>query len=191
MKPKKKTCRAPGCAIKFIPRSSLQKACSWQCALVLVEIAKKKDAAEAAKVDRAETRKAKELLKTRGQHIKDAQAWFNKFIRLRDDKEPCISCQKYINGMAYAGHYFTTAARPDLRFNEDNCHKQDYSCNISKSGNITEYRPNLVAKIGQDRVDALEGPPGKSNWTIEEINSIKELYKKKYNALRKVTASLW
>jgi hypothetical protein len=53
-----------------------------------------------------------------------------------------------------------TSARPGPAlncFDEDNCHKQCSACNNHLSGNLTAYRPALIAKIGQARFDALMG----------------------------------
>jgi len=58
----------------------------------------------------------KEKVKTKGQHLRDAQSEFNKYIRLRDAKEPCISCGRFHTGQYHAGHYLTVGAKPELRF---------------------------------------------------------------------------
>ena len=52
---------------------------------------------------KAKERKAK--LKSRSEWLKEAQAVFNKFIRLRDKDQPCISCGRYHQGQYHAGHY--------------------------------------------------------------------------------------
>jgi hypothetical protein len=89
---------------------------------------------------------------------KKAQKAFNEFIRLRDAHLPCVSCDKPYDwhGQWHAGHYKTTGARPDLRFNEDNCHKQCSVCNNHLSGNLANYRLELENRIGMDRLLALE-----------------------------------
>lgn len=89
--------------------------------------------------------------------IKQAQAAFNSFIRARDIEQGCISCDKDKNwdGQWHAGHFKTTKARPDIRFNEDNCHKQCSACNNHLSGNIGTYTPKLIERIGEQRYDAL------------------------------------
>ena len=83
-----------------------------------------------------------------------------------------------------AGHYRTVGAHPELRFEPDNVHKQcNRNCNKAKSGNLTEYRKNLVKKIGLKRVEYLEGPHKAKHYTIEDIKDIK----KKYQQLNKTT----
>ncbi|MDG6786005.1 recombination protein NinG, partial [Glaesserella parasuis] len=73
---------------------------------------------------------------------------------------------------------------PELRFNEDNVHKQCSACNNHLSGNITEYRINLVRKIGVERVEALESyhPPVK--WSIEDCKEIIKTYRAKIKELK-------
>ena len=90
--------------------------------------------------------------------LKLAQAEFNKFIRLRDAHLPCISCQRFHEGRYDAGHYLSIGAHPEHRFNEDNCHKQcHWNCNIQQSGNIKNYRIELVKKIGIQKVTKFRG----------------------------------
>jgi hypothetical protein len=115
---------------------------------------------------------------------KKAQTEFNKYIRLRDHDQPCISCQKGagLSGKWNAGHYYTVGARGDLRFNEDNCHKQCEHCNSYNSGNIALYTPNLIAKIGIDRFNDLSVQEIK-NWRIEDFKMIHQKYKLKVKEL--------
>lgn len=148
--------------------------CSVEC---LAEHTKAKRIAAQAKKERESMREAKERLKTRQEWIKDAQRWFNKWIRLRDESEPCISCGRHHQGQYHAGHYRTTGAAGHLRFNEDNCHKQCAPCNNHLSGNLTKYRPALIDKIGQKKVEVLENNNGTHAWTIGELKAIKREYK--------------
>ena len=172
MKPKH--CRV--CKAEFQPFNSLHKACSPKCALELaVSVREKKE--------RKERREAKVKLKSRSDHLRDAQTIFNRYIRLRDAKEPCISCGRHHEGQYHAGHYRTVGACPELRFDEDNCHKQCAPCNNHLSGNIVEYRINLLNKLGQARLDKLEGPHEPKKYTIEEIQRIKATYKAGIKAL--------
>lgn len=116
--------------------------------------------------------------------LKYAQKAFNAFVRERDKELNCISCDKDKNwhGQWHAGHYKTTKARPDIRFNEDNCHKQCSICNNHLSGNIGEYTPRLIEKIGQERFLAL-GLNKVKRYSCEELKSIELEYKKKLKQL--------
>ena len=59
--------------------------------------------------------------KTTGQLIKQLQPIFNKYIRLRDEKKPCISCGEY-SDKKDAGHFWAVSGYSGLRFDEDNVH---------------------------------------------------------------------
>jgi len=132
---------------------------------------------EALKQARAEKAERKEKLKDRKWYLKKAQQVFNKWIRNRDENESCISCTTRTAKQWDAGHYRTTAAAGQLRFNEDGCNKQCIPCNHHKSGNVGEYRIGLIQKIGLERVEALENNNEVKKWTIDELKEIIEKYK--------------
>jgi hypothetical protein len=173
---KLKTCKV--CKKKFEPMRFAQICCSIPCAIEHANALK-------AKKQRKEHKEAKAKLKSRADWLKEAQAVFNKFIRMRDDKEPCISCGRYHQGQYHAGHYRTVGAAPELRFNELNVYKQCAPCNNHLSGNLIEYRRRLVAKIGIDKVEWLEGPHEAKKYTIEEIQAIKKEYQQKIKELER------
>ena len=177
---KPKTCK--GCGNEFMPRASIQTACSIKCAFDLVQNKKEKAAATAAKAERKADKEKLEKLKSRRTHLNDAQAIFNKFIRLRDHDQPCISCGA-IEATWDAGHYRSVGAAPQLRYNEDNCHRQCVHCNQHKSGNAIEMRRGMIKRIGVERVEALEDSNTLTRWTIEDALRIKTEYKEKIKAL--------
>lgn len=168
--PKAKKCRA--CGDPFTPMSSLTKACSVPCAIDMVE--QRKD-----KAFKAETRRRKAAIKSRAQWIKETQAEFNKYIRARDHDQPCVSCGRHHDGQYHAGHYLSTGSNPELRFNEINCHKQCAPCNNHLSGNIPNYRPALIDKIGLPLVEWLEGPHKPLKPTIDELKWLKTYYQQR------------
>lgn len=86
--------------------------------------------------------------------LKKAQAAFNKFVRIRDENLPCISCGSM--NTAHASHFYAAGSYTGLRFNEDNCHFACISCNTFKHGNIHEYRQRLLQRIGKERLDKLD-----------------------------------
>lgn len=140
--------------------------------------------AKGAKIKHREQKKAlKDNDKTF--RVKCAQTAFNAFIRERDKESDCISCDKdkSWNGQWHAGHYKTTKARPDIRFNEDNCHKQCSICNNHLSGNIGEYTQRLIEKIGHERFLSL-GLNKVKRYTCEELKEIEKLYKDKLKELQ-------
>lgn len=113
-----------------------------------------------------------------------AQRAFNDFIRYRDRHLPCISCGRHHDGQYHAGHFRTTGANPELRFNEDNCHRQCAPCNNHLSGNLINYRPALILKIGQTRFDALMGQHELPKWGRDDFIRIRDEYRAKLKELK-------
>jgi len=176
-KPKLKKCRH--CPKEFQQFLSTQIVCSVECGLKEAKIQTQKKKKTEDKEERKRIKEKKEKLKTRTQWLKEAQTEFNKFIRLRDEKDPCISCGRHHKGQYQAGHYRTVGGNPELRFEELNVHKQCSACNNHLSGNIVEYRINLLKKIGQECLDFLEGPHQPLKLTIDQIKEIRQKYKGK------------
>ncbi|MFP1767280.1 recombination protein NinG [Lonsdalea quercina] len=116
---------------------------------------------------------------------KKAQQAFNQFIRERDASQPCISCGRFHDGQWHAGHYRTVGASPETRYDETNCHRQCAPCNNHLSGNIENYTPNLIVKIGQDAFDLLMGPHKPKKWTREELQDLAAHYRNKTRGLIK------
>ena len=167
-----KTKKCKICRVSFVPYKSLEQWCSPECGFKLFKQNQDKKASR-------EYRQAKVKLKPRAQWLKEAQTIFNKFIRLRDDAEPCISCGRHHTGQYHAGHYRSVGSTPELRFNELNCHKQCSVCNNYLSGNAINYRINLVKKIGLEQVEWLESKHEPLHLSIEEIVEIKKKYSDK------------
>lgn len=186
MKNKQRKCRV--CRKPYSPSNSLQVVCSAPCALQYAQKDLQKAAERKAKEQRAWVRKQKEALKPRGQHVKEAQQAFNAYIRARDADQPCISCGTMAAGQFHAGHYRTTKAAPELRFEELNCHKQCAQCNNFDSGNIVEYRISLIHRIGQEAVEWLEGPHEPKKYTIDDLKQIKAHYRKLTRELERKAA---
>ncbi len=168
------------CRDKFEPKYFLQKACfNPKC---LAEWAKKDRETKADKVHAVKKKELKDNDKPLRE--KAAQAAFNAFVRFRDNSSSCISCGRHHTGQYHAGHYRSRGAHPELRFEELNCHKQCAPCNNYLSGNISNYRPALIEKIGQDKVDWIEGPHEPKKYTCAELKEIELLYKSKLKELK-------
>lgn len=151
-------------------------------------LAKSKETKE--KAERKELKARKEKLKSKGDHAREAQAQFNKFIRLRDKGLACISCGnmpnygEYVGGSGiHAGHYRSVGACPELRFEELNVNVQCVHCNVHKSGNAIDYRIGLIKKIGIDKVEWVEGPHEPAKYSIDDLKQIKADYKAKIKEL--------
>ncbi|EOX9114089.1 recombination protein NinG [Providencia rettgeri] len=129
--------------------------------------------------------KARKLaVKPRSYWIKQAQQAVNAYIRERDRGLPCISCGTFQSAQWDAGHYRTTAAAPQLRFDERNIHRQCVVCNQHKSGNLVPYRVELINRIGQKAVESIECDHDRHKWTIDECKTIKEVFRKKLKELK-------
>jgi hypothetical protein len=71
-----------------------------------------------------------------------------------------------------------------VRFDEDNVHLQCERCNSFLSGNLIEYRANLISKIGQERFDQLEARARVTRkFTKDELKEIIKTYKNKIKNL--------
>ena len=174
---KQKRCKV--CLTKYTPFNTTQQACSPVCAIKLV---RGKEAKKASK----ESYRARKNLRDNDKsfQIKKAQQVFNKWIRLRDEGNDCISCGKPPK-KKNAGHYKSRGGFPELRFEPLNCHLQCEHCNTHLSGNLSNYRISLVNKIGLDKVEWIEGPHEAKKYTIDDLTEIQELYKLKIKELEK------
>lgn len=180
--PKPKKCKC--CPEKFIPRNSLQTVCSPKCAIQLANQMSERKQKRLEKEQRAAWNKRKADVKPLSHWMNMTQRAFNDYIRARDG-DICISCGSTTAVSYHAGHYRTTAAASQLRFNEDNVHSQCSACNTHHSGNIGPYRINLITKIGLQRVLALESNNTPHRYTREELDGIRAHYRALLRALVK------
>ena len=117
-------------------------------------------------------------MKTLRQLANEAQEKVNLYVRLRDAKEGCISCEKPASwdGQWHASHYRSVGAASAVRFNLWNIHKACSVCNHHKSGNIAEYTPRIISKIGQEKVDWLNSQNDVVKYTREYLIRIKKVF---------------
>ena len=197
-KPSRRKCTH--CREWFHPVREGQVVCCYECATVVgkEQVAKKRTEAlrcekkrqlQEEKDQRALQAQRRQAVKKLSYFIKQAQQAFNEFIRYRDRHLPCISCGRDHEGQYHAGHFRTIGANPELRFNEDNVHKQCAPCNNHLSGNLIAYRPALIAKIGQARFDALMGPHEMPKWKREDYIRIRDEYRAKLKAMKQEEAA--
>lgn len=130
-----------------------------------------------------------ENFKTIHDLIREAQAAFNAYIRLRDHGLPCICCGAAwsagsVGGAFDCGHYRSTGSAGHLRFHEDNAAGQSKHCNRWGSGRVVDYRIGLIKRIGLERVEALENNNEVHKWTKEELRDIKARYVAKLKELK-------
>jgi len=193
--PRPKKCSVKTCRASFVPKVSFQSWCSPDCAVVIARDKQEKKRKSLASIERRELKVRKEKLKSRADHLREAQAAVNEYVRLRDAHLPCISCDSMpndsdlITGSRWdAGHYRSVGACPELRFEPLNIHRQCVKCNRNLSGNAVEYRIRLVRRIGAETVAWLEGPHEVRKYTVEEIKTIKAEYRAKTKELKREAA---
>lgn len=140
------------------------------------------------KTERKATLAQKQKLKTRSDHMKDAQVAFNAFVRARDAGKNCICCARPLRAEAVGGgfdcgHYRSVGSAPHLRFDERNAHGQTKQCNRYGAGRAVDYRIGLIARIGLEAVEALESDQKPRMFRAEELISIKVEYRAKLKGL--------
>lgn len=172
-----KRCRV--CRRTFAPRNSLHRVCSVECSIAFASMAEATTLRRQA--DRQAKREFRERTESKGQARRKAQAAFNSWVRFRDAGRPCISCGAMPDpkrgGTMDAGHYRSTGACPQLRFDPDNCHLQCVRCNRDLSGNSVAYRVGLVRRIGVQRLARLEGDHPLPKWGVAEYREIARMYR--------------
>ncbi|WP_047305156.1 recombination protein NinG [Pseudomonas fluorescens] len=186
--PRPKKCKNPACGEQFVPARLGQAVCSYPCGLAIKEVNQEKARKSLAEVGRREIKDRKEALKTRADHLKDAQKAVNEFIRLRDKDLPCVSCGRFHEGQWHAGHFRSVNAHPELRFEPLNIWRQCAPCNTHKSGDLLNYRQELVRRIGADAVEWLEGPHLPKKYTVEQLKALAAEYRAKTKELKRAAA---
>ena len=66
----------------------------------------------------------------------------------------------------------------------DNASAQRKRCN-RRAFDVARYRANLIARIGLERVEALEQDNRTHKWTRDELREIRDTYRRKLRELRK------
>jgi len=165
--------RCKNCKEKFEPIRFNQKYCfKDECLRVFVAETKDKQWKQTKTRMKAELETVQDL-------VKAAQLVFNKFIRMRDKDELCISC-KQVPKKVNAGHFWNANNHWNVRFDEDNVHVQCERCNSYLSGNLIEYRQHLLTKIGAERYNQLEAKARVTRkFTKDELKEIIKTYKNK------------
>lgn len=79
----------------------------------------------------------------------------HKYIRLRDEGKPCISCGTPYKTNFQAGHYFKSEIYSTIRFHELNINGQCEQCNMRKDGNVNGYSLRLPDRIGQESFEYI------------------------------------
>ncbi|MDN0088357.1 recombination protein NinG [Yersinia nurmii] len=191
--PKSRNCKV--CKTRFKPAAIYE----WWCCeehkieyavLVMKERRKQnydneiKQRQERQKEDRKQLKVRRINAQPKTYWIKQAQQAVNAFVRARDSSLPCVSCGTHLAAQWDAGHYRTTAAAPQFRFDPRQIHKQCSVCNQHKSGNIVPYRVELIKRIGIKTVEAIENNHERRSYTVEELKGIRDYYRLELKRLK-------
>lgn len=170
--------RCKNCKQKFEPVRFNQKFClEAECVKVWVEEAKNQNWKKTKQKMKADIETVQELMKA-------AQIVFNKYIRIRDQKQPCISCGSPLIDKYDAGHYFSSGGHKAVTFDEDNVHGQCVACNQWKHGNLIQYQIGIEQRIGGERLIKLHEKAHQSvKYTREELRELITKYKLKIKKL--------
>ena len=181
--------RCRGCKAYFLRESMIKirsgNFCKMDCAIEYGKAGAEKTRVKAAK---AQHKADKERVKPMAKRLAELQALVNQYVRLRDRFDACISCDKppSWHGEWHAGHYYSRGSSSALRFNLHNNNKQCVQCNMFLSGNIGEYTPKLIKKIGQANYDQLSTQKSASTkYNIEYINRAKIAARKGIKRMKK------
>lgn len=110
------------------------------------------------KQERAQTKQRKKELMKRSEWYDRLQKVVNQYVtKIRDVGKPCCTCGTEKQDIKYdAGHFFTRGARPDIRFELTNIHKQcSIQCNKWGAGMRNEHEKFIIEKYGQEHLDWL------------------------------------
>lgn len=186
------TRRCKVCNAAFIPSKPMQTVCCLSCAQSLaVSIRGKAEKVEAVRERKADAVK-REGMKSIAQLIAAAQVQFNAFIRQRDKDKGCFVCGKPFTDkpgqVQHAGHVRSRGAAGHLRFNEDNCLGECEGCNGPHGAKPHQIKAGAIARIGQERYDALEDDNTPHKWQRDELKAIRADYAARARALVKARA---
>ena len=168
------------CRAEFVPFLSLQRVCTTRCAAKVPRLARA--------ADRELTKKRRDALRPLSYWAKRAEAQVNRYGRLRDWHQGCISCDKtslWTGGVWTASHFRSVGAAPQLRFHLWNINRACDQCNFWKAGNIADYEPRLRARIGDAKVDWLRTQNHVAKYSRVYLARVHDVFKKKADRKQK------
>lgn len=145
------------------------------------------------------TKPRRELAKAESEHnnrkgittlLKSLKDVCHKYIRLRDEGKPCVSCGTPWHKDFQAGHYYKAELYSNLRFNENNVHGQCVKCNIRLEGNLNQYELNLPKRIGEWKFNVLKSEAENYKqqdfkWDREQLKKLRSYYNNKIKELNR------
>ena len=174
--------RCKQCKELFAPVRDFMKNCSYDCDMAYVSDKENLKSLIVETKDRKvkENNKKKKYFRDNDKKflIATAQKEVNKYVRLRDKYQPCISC-KTPNAKWDAGHFESSGGNQQQRFYTINIWKQCYRCNQQLSSNRAMYRPALIAKLGLPKVEEMENDHAIKKYSIGYLKRLIEVFRKK------------
>lgn len=189
---KASTRRCNYCRRKIASEDALYGALKAFCNYVCLRNYASSNAGQKAvqKARRIEHIERKESLKTRSDYVKEAQAAFNRYVRIRDSKRGCISCgsmpEQKLGGTMDCGHYRSRGSAPHLKFDLRNTAGQCVKCNRYLSGSVTEFRIGLIKRWDTERIEALEADNSSRKFTEDYLRRIKSVFNKRANLYQRL-----
>ena len=140
----------------------------------------KRKRAEAKNVRAIDKVRAEKLKKPR-EYADDAQKAVNLYVKWRDWGKPCVSCgtPHRFDVKRDASHLKSRGSNSALRFHLWNLHMACVRCNMQLSGNIAEYYPRLIERIGSEKVEYLHNAPRVKRFSIDYLIRLKNIFNKK------------
>lgn len=134
--------------------------------------------------------KKKNKSKTRWQLVKELDAIFSRYIRLRDADDKgictCITCGSKVHRKDIQNGHFISRWNYKYRWSVVNCRSQCMPCNIYKSGNYIAYTLYMIWKYGQWVVEMMQEDKELIKISTPEIKEMIEKYKYEVELLMKV-----
>lgn len=178
MKQTEKKCAI--CGDTFYPYKTTQRVCSMKCFLEHQNAKIKKQVKKSV----INETKGMEALTPSGWKQKFVTA-FNSYIRERDKKKGCVSCDRSLINVKFDAGHFYASTYEGLRFNELNVHGQCKRCNQFKGSNNVEYRKRITNRITPDQLQWLDDHKyDELKLTIWEIKKLIDEYEQKTKDLK-------
>jgi 5-methylcytosine-specific restriction endonuclease McrA len=190
------------CGKQYTPRPGAQPFETWCSITCGVELGRERAEKALLKRQAKELRERKVALTPRSKVLQQAEQAVRAYCRERDRFEPCMSCGRTVaevetqgykpGGYWDGGHYLSKGSHPELRLCTWNIWKQCKTCNggagnyVKKHSTVQRaYRERLVAKIGEERVQWLEGPHKPLQPDIVYLRRVRAIFTRRTRQLAK------
>ena len=179
--------RCKVCRKEFDPRLPMQTVCSPSCALSLAKSKRAKEEKREQVKQRKADKERREKLKSRRDWLNECQVIANRYARIRDRGDGCISCDRPASwgGQWHGSHFRSVGAAPAVRLNLWNINKACLICNHYLSGNIAGYAPRLIKKIGAEKVKWLQEQNHVVRYSIDYLKKYKIVIGKRLKRMEK------